>query len=65
MQKYLFIVTYFVHSCVLLPFYVTFWSSGAVVVTGAQFHSTKTEFRFCVGPNPVRCLPEIRDGEDL
>ena len=38
---YLYRVTFFVHLCVLLLFNVTFWSSGEVVITTTQFHSTK------------------------
>ena len=36
-----------------------------MVITTAQFHSTKTELRFCAGSNPTRGVSEIRDGEDL
>ena len=38
---------------------------GVVVITTAQFHSTKTELRFCAGLNPARGVLEIHDGEDL
>ena len=34
-------------------------------ITTVQFHSTKSEFRFCVGSNPARDVSEICDGEDL
>ena len=35
-----------------------------VVITTAQLHSTKPEFRFCAGSNPARDVSEIHDGED-
>ena len=38
---------------------------GVVVITTAQLHSTKPEFRFCAGSNPARGVSEICDGEDL
>ena len=41
------------------------WCHGVVVITTAQLHSTKLEFRFCAGSNSARDLLEIRDGEDL
>ena len=41
------------------------WRRGAVVVTTAQLHSTKSERRFCVGLSPARGVSEIRNGEDL
>ena len=41
------------------------WRRGVVVITTAQFHSTKPEPRFCAGSNPARGVSEIRDGEDL
>ena len=41
------------------------WHRGVVVITTAQLHSTKPEFRFCAGSNPARGASEIRDGEDL
>ena len=41
------------------------WNRGVVVITTAQLHSTKPEFRFCAGSNPARGVSEIRDGEDL
>ena len=41
------------------------WCRGVVVITTAQFHSTKPELIFCAGSNPARGVPEIRDGEDL
>ena len=39
--------------------------SGAVVITAAQLHSTKSELRFCSGSNSASNMLEIRDGEDL
>ena len=42
-----------------------FWRRGVVVITTAQFHSTKPGLRFCTGSNPAHSLLEIRDGEDL
>ena len=36
-----------------------------VVITTAQFHSTKPKLRFCAGSNPARCMSEIHYGEDL
>ena len=42
------------------------WRHGVVVITTAQLHSSKPEFRFsCTGSNPVRGVLEIHDGEDL
>ena len=38
---------------------------GVVIITAAQRHSTKPEFRFAAGLNPARGVPGIRDGEDL
>ena len=38
---------------------------SVVVITTAQFHSSKAELRFCAGSNPARGVSEIRDGEDL
>ena len=38
---------------------------GAVVITTAQLHSTKSELRFCAGSNPARCVSDICDGEKL
>ena len=38
---------------------------GVVVITTAQLHSNKSEFRFCAGSNPACDVLEIRDGEDL
>ena len=45
--------------------YALLWRRGVVVITTAQFHSTKPEFRFCAGSNPARGGLEIHDGEDL
>ena len=36
---------------------------GVVVITTAQLHSTKPEFRFCTGSNPARSVSEICDYE--
>ena len=41
------------------------WCRGVVVITTAQFHSSKPELRFCAGSHPARGVSEIRDGEDL
>ena len=41
------------------------WRRGVVVITTAQFHSTKPELRFCAGSNPAWSMGEIRDDEDL
>ena len=41
------------------------WPCGVVVITTAQFHSTKPELRFCAGSNPSCGVSEIHDGEDL
>ena len=41
------------------------WRRGAVVITTAQLHSTKSELRFCTGSNTARGMSNIRDGEDL
>ena len=41
------------------------WLRGVVVITTAQLHSTKPEFKFCAGSNPARDVSEIRDVEDL
>ena len=37
----------------------------AFLITTAQLHSWKPEFRFCIGSNPAYSVLEIRDGEDL
>ena len=41
------------------------WHRGVVVITTAQLHSTKPEFRFCAGSNPVYGVSEIRDNESI
>ena len=41
------------------------WRHGVVVITTAQYHSTKSELRLCAGLNSARGLTEIRNGEDL
>ena len=41
------------------------WHGGVVVISTAQLHSTKPEFRFCETSNPACCVPEITHGEDL
>ena len=46
-------------------FHTCWWRRGVVVITTAQLHATKPEFRFCTGSNPARGESEIRDGEDL
>ena len=35
-----------------------------VIITTAQLHSSKPEFRLCAGSNPNRGVLDIRDGED-
>ena len=45
--------------------YHLWWRRGVVVITTAQLHSTRHEFRFCMGSNSARGVLEIRDGEDL
>ena len=40
-------------------------NGAVVVITTAQLHSAKPEFRFCAGSNPAHGLSEIRDGEYL
>ena len=40
-------------------------TTGIVVITTAQLHSTKPELRFCAGSNPARGVSEICNGEDL
>ena len=61
-------------SCLVLLYYWKVWGDGeqspssvcgAVVITTAQTHSSKSEIRFCAGSNPVRGVSDIRDGEDL
>ena len=42
-----------------------FFRHGVVVIITAQFHSTKSELRFCTGSNPAGGMSEICDGEDL
>ena len=44
---------------------LTPWRRGAVVITAAQLHSTKPNFRLCAGSNPARGVSEIGNGEDL
>ena len=41
------------------------WRHDVVVITIAQLHSTKPEFRFWTGSNPTRRLSEISNGENL
>ena len=36
-----------------------------MVITTGQLYSTKPEFRFCAGSNPICGVWEIRDGESL
>ena len=43
----------------------TLFHCGAVVITTAQFHSTKPELGFYAGSNPARGVSELRDGDDL
>ena len=38
---------------------------GVVVITTAQFHSTKPELKFCPNSNPAHGVSEIRNGENL
>ena len=39
------------------------WRRGIVVITTAQFHSTKLELRLYAGSKPARDVSEIRYGE--
>ena len=41
------------------------WCRGVVVITTAQFHSTRPELRFWASSNLARGMSEIRDDEDL
>ena len=41
------------------------WCRDVAVIATAQFHSSKSELKFCAGSNPVRSVSEICDGEDL
>ena len=41
------------------------WRRGVVIITTAQFYSTKPELRLCAGSNPAVRVSEIRDGEDI
>ena len=41
------------------------WCRGIVVITTAQFHSTRPELRFWASSNLARGMSEIRDDEDL
>ena len=45
--------------------FVALWCRGVVIVTSAQFPSTKPELWFRVGSYPVRGVPEICDAENL
>ena len=38
---------------------------GVVVITTAQFHSSKPELRFCTGSKPAFGVSEIHNGENL
>ena len=46
-------------------FFCVILSRVVVVITTAQFHSTKSELWFCAGSDPAHDVSEIRDGEDL
>ena len=41
------------------------WCHGVVVITTAQFHSTKPELSFSKGSNLAHGVSEIPYGEDL
>ena len=41
------------------------WCRDVAVIATAQFHSSKSELRFCAGSNPARSVSEICDGKDL
>ena len=41
------------------------WLCGVVVITTAQFHSTKSELSFCTGSNLACGVLQVHDGEDL
>ena len=45
--------------------FLLMWRPGVVVITIAQLHSTKPEYRLFSGSNPARGVSEISDGEDL
>ena len=51
-------------SCVLFSLPVE-WCHGVVVIVTVEFHSTKSEIRFCAGSNPAASVLEICDGESL
>ena len=44
---------------------INLWRSDVVVITTAQFHSTKSELRFWAGSNPARSMSDIWDGVNL
>ena len=45
--------------------FMNLWRHGVVVITTAQLHLNKPEFRFCTGSNLAGGMSEIRDDEDL
>ena len=45
--------------------FLKLWRRCVVVITTAQLHSTKPEFRFCEGSNPAYGVSEIGNVEDL
>ena len=58
------LVVFPLHLYQQLPFFSIFmnifmWCHGIVTITVAQLHSTKPEFRFCTGLNPVCVMSEI------
>ena len=63
-------VFWYVKVCILLKCiqYTIHWDKidcGAVVITAAQLHSSKSELRLCASLNPARGVSETHDGEDL
>ena len=49
----------------MAPWCSGYWCCGVVVITTAQFHSTKLELRFCKSSNPACGVLEIHNGEGL
>ena len=39
--------------------------TGVMIITSANLHSIKLEFRFCSGPEPAQGVLEICDVENL
>ena len=45
--------------------FMRLWRHGVVVITTAQLHLNKPEFRFCTGSNLAGGISETRDDKDL